>query len=253
NLGDELVTIYVGDKRKKFVVHKKLLCGSADYFKGAFTRGFEEARKGEMYMSDDSPEAFSLYVDWLYRSSIPIVNTEAHLRSLYELYLLADKLCLIELKDKTMDTIQDMAVKYDLKDELIKPILVTKVIQNTLTKMEGLRSFCVHQMVWKDGIDENNAGEDDYDNGKEEYPHLLRSDARKLFQICSNANNSSFLNNFLLRLCQQVQTGTDELEDSDPREREEHDRIDRCFFHCHKRSDNCRSSQKQTESSFIRE
>ena len=43
-----MVKIFVGDKRKKFVVHKKLLCESADYFKGAFTRDFEEARKGEM-------------------------------------------------------------------------------------------------------------------------------------------------------------------------------------------------------------
>jgi hypothetical protein len=87
-------------------------------------------------MPDDNPGAFSLYIDWLYRSTIPIVNTEAHLRNIYELYFLADKLCLVDLKDKTMDTIQDMAMKFGLMDELIKPDLVSNVIAKTRTKME---------------------------------------------------------------------------------------------------------------------
>jgi hypothetical protein len=58
-----MVAIYVGPERKEFTVHKKLLCDSADFFKGAFTRDFEEAHKGEIQMPEDSPGAFSLYVD----------------------------------------------------------------------------------------------------------------------------------------------------------------------------------------------
>jgi hypothetical protein len=66
-----MVTIYVGPERKDFIVHKKLLCESAQFFKGALTRDFEEAHKGEIVMPEDSPGAFSLYVDWIYRTTLP--------------------------------------------------------------------------------------------------------------------------------------------------------------------------------------
>lgn len=45
NLGTEIVTIYVGPKRKEFKIHKKLICGSADYFGKAFNGDFKEARE----------------------------------------------------------------------------------------------------------------------------------------------------------------------------------------------------------------
>jgi hypothetical protein len=142
------VTIFVGDKRKKFVVHKKLLCESADYFKGAFTNDFEEARKGEMYMPEDSPGAFSLFVDWLYRSAIPMTNTEAHLHNLYDLYIFAEKLCLAELKDQTMDSIQKMATKFDLRDQLITGELLKKVLGETSEPIGGLKRFCLDVMIY---------------------------------------------------------------------------------------------------------
>jgi hypothetical protein len=245
-----MVTIYVGPKRKEFIVHKKLLCGSADYFKGAFTRDFEEARNGEMYMPEDSSGAFSLFVDWLYRSSIPMSNTEAHLNNLYELYFLANKLCLISLKDKTMDAIQDMASKYDLKDELIKPELVKKVMKTTPTKHEGLRKFCVHQMVYvyleryKDDPRDDEESENEYEPESETEDELAsgedfvlvkRKDLRTVFQI--GRNDFRFLGAFIDRLSQQLQDGTNDL--CDVRVRIEDDPDDRCFFHCHKRSSNC--------------
>lgn len=99
-------------------------------------------------MPEDNPEAFSLFVNWLYRSTIPMSNTEAHLHNLYELYFLANRLCLIDLKDKTMDAIQDMAFQYNLEYELITPELVTKVMKNTPTKRGGLQAFCIWQMVF---------------------------------------------------------------------------------------------------------
>lgn len=251
------MTIYVGPKRKEFIVHKKLLCESADYFKGAFTRDFKEARKGEMYMPEDSPGAFSLYVDWLYRSAIPMANTEDHLHNLYELYFLAEKLCLVVLKDKTMDSIQDMALKYGLKDELITPELITKVLNNTSTRQDRLRSFCVWQMVFvytKRSLDESEEGEDSESEYESTFAEpgsivLLKKDMRKVFQI--GRNNFRFLDDFVIRLSGQAQVGTNNI--IDPRERNEKDADDRCYFHCHKQSFNCRPSQDaEAGGSFVR-
>jgi hypothetical protein len=123
-----MVTIYVGPKRKEFHVHKAPLCKSADLFKGAFRPEFKEGREEAMYMPEDEPGVFSLFVDYIYRSKIPTGNTEAHLNNLYDFYYLADKLCLTELKDKIINCIQDMALKYDLKDQLVTPKLIKKAI-----------------------------------------------------------------------------------------------------------------------------
>jgi BTB/POZ domain len=229
-----MVTLYVGPKRKEFIVHRNFICHSAKFFKKAFTGNFKEAN-GEMHMPDDDPGAVSLYIDWLYRSSIPIVTTEIHLHKLYELYFFADKLCLMELKDKTMDTIQDMAKEFDLMDELIKPELVTKVMTNTPMKNEGLRHFCIYHMVfvflrrWGDGggdtESENEYEDDDHDDDLT-YPCVTRNDVKTVQHICTNTNNFYFLNYFLLRLTRQVHDGIGSS--VDPRDRDEGMSYDRC-------------------------
>jgi hypothetical protein len=45
NLGNKMVTIYVGPKRKEFTIHKELICGSANYFEKAFDGNFKEGRE----------------------------------------------------------------------------------------------------------------------------------------------------------------------------------------------------------------
>jgi hypothetical protein len=68
----------------------------------------------------------------VYRSTIPIIDTEEHLDTLYDLYFLANKLCPVDLKDETMVEIQELARKYDLKHRLLAPELLILVIQDTL-------------------------------------------------------------------------------------------------------------------------
>jgi hypothetical protein len=206
-------------------------------------------------MPEDSPGAFSLYVDWLYRGKVPMSNTEAHLKHLYELYFLANKLCLIELKDKTMDTIQDMAKKYDLKDELIKPSLLVTIIQNTPTRIEGLRRFCIFQLVWVYLSRWSNIEGGDYDDDKDDdqHPQLMRRDANAVFRICTQTDDCRFLESFLNHLIWIVADGvnSDNLEQYDPRTRYEGVAVDRCCFHCHYDDVNCRPSKGQADDIFI--
>ena len=217
-------------------------------------------------MPEDSPGAFALYVDWLYRGTIPMANTESYVKHLYELYFLADKLCLTDLKDRTMDTIQDIAVKYDLMDELIKPALVTAVIQHAPKKTVGLHKFCINQMVfvylhrWNEVDGDDDQSDYEYESDNEvvddlEFPRILRRDIKSIFQICNQVNDHRFLNSFMTRFSRQVHDGVDpdNLEASDPRKRDEEDIGDRCFFHCHGKSINCRPSDDQPEDSFIRD
>lgn len=65
----EFVTIYVGPKRMDFVVHKKLICKSADFFEKAFNSNFLEAN--EVCTSSDF---FITYAATTYVYACPIDN-----------------------------------------------------------------------------------------------------------------------------------------------------------------------------------
>jgi hypothetical protein len=106
-LGNEIVKLYVGKKRKEFTIHKKLLCDRADFFSKAFNGGFQEAKKGEMYLPEDEPDHFACLVDFLYRGTAPEAARGSHGAShLRRFYAFAEKLCLLELMDKTIDSIK---------------------------------------------------------------------------------------------------------------------------------------------------
>jgi hypothetical protein len=44
-MGTEIVTIYVGLKRKAFAMYKKLICDRSSYFSKAFNGGFKETER----------------------------------------------------------------------------------------------------------------------------------------------------------------------------------------------------------------
>ncbi|KAH8770275.1 hypothetical protein BGZ57DRAFT_929289 [Hyaloscypha finlandica] len=124
NLGNKMVTIYVGPKRKEFTIHKKLICGSADYFEKAFNGDFKEGREGIMYLPEDNSGVFSFFVDWLYRSTLPAGHTQPYLANLYHLWIFATKICHTKLADNVMDRIQDTCKEHHwfISDELLKEI-----------------------------------------------------------------------------------------------------------------------------------
>jgi hypothetical protein len=113
-LGNEVVTVHVGPKRKAFTVHKKLLCDRSDYFSKVFNGGFKEAN-GEMHLPEDNPTTFGHLVNYIYRNTLPQLPSKSpnmdekfeYSIGLEGLFLLAEKVCMNELSNKTMDAIQD--------------------------------------------------------------------------------------------------------------------------------------------------
>jgi hypothetical protein len=107
-LGEELATLIVGPQKKWFIVHKKLLCDTVDFFQKAFMGPgrFKEGGGGVMELPEDNARAFSLFVEWAYKSNLTPCRTRTHCESLFELYFFAEKICLPKLKDKVIDEIQ---------------------------------------------------------------------------------------------------------------------------------------------------
>ncbi|KAH6671064.1 hypothetical protein B0J14DRAFT_564749 [Halenospora varia] len=125
-LGDQLVTLFIGNKRRKFVVHKSLL--HEDFFNKIFAAGASHGNT--MHLPEEDPDAFSLFVDWIYRSNVPTSNDNArlHLRNLLGLYVLADKMSLSTLKDKVIDVVQETCSSNHLLDFIVEESFVAKAI-----------------------------------------------------------------------------------------------------------------------------
>ena len=59
-----------------------------------------------MHLPEESSGIFALFLDWLYRSTVPSGTSVEYFIRLHKLYVLAKKLCLNKLANKTMDKIQ---------------------------------------------------------------------------------------------------------------------------------------------------
>jgi hypothetical protein len=191
-------------------------------------------------MADDKPGAFSLFVDWLYRSTIRPGHSESYLHDLYDLYILAEFLVLPVLRNQTMDRIQDVAREYDLLDILIAPKLVKKVCDG-VPRITGLKEFCIYTMGFAylhrakasdDTVDRFFVSDEDMTSA-----WLIFKDDLAMFRLF-HKRVSAILRNL-------VQRGSKYIEEiGDPRERYEEDPEDRCFFHAHEEDYNCRPKKK---------
>jgi len=109
-MGHEFVKLYVGDERKEFTIHKKLLCDRVDFFAKAFSGGFQEATNGEMHLLEDDPDTLASLVDFIYRGVVPVLveplpsPSEQKLicKNLRALYYFAEKICMVELMDRVI-------------------------------------------------------------------------------------------------------------------------------------------------------
>ncbi|KAF7893301.1 uncharacterized protein EAF02_000839 [Botrytis sinoallii] len=91
-LGNELVTITIGKEKQKFTLHKQLLCESVEYFRAAFSAGgFQESHSSCMDMPEDDPEAFELFVHWLYRGEVRRATKLTDIDQFLKLYVFSEK------------------------------------------------------------------------------------------------------------------------------------------------------------------
>lgn len=153
----EIVTIHVGPKRKAFVVHKELICSRSDYFDKAFNGRFIEA-DGVMYLPYDDPTIFGYLVSYLYGNVLPPNPADAaseyeddgedndlswvvatyFSETLVVLFCLANKLCMNDLANRFMDSVQDL--QHDNRDLPCTP-RIRKIYNNTPAGSK-VREYC---------------------------------------------------------------------------------------------------------------
>jgi hypothetical protein len=176
-----------------------------------------------MYLPEDNPGAFSFFVDWLYRSSLP-AGHPSYLANLYHLWIFATKICLIKLADDAMDRIQDTCKKYNqfISDELLKEIW-------GLTETDSmLRSWVIDLKVYR--MFENKKPWEDEDDI---FYHIKDNRYKDLWKLLQN--DFDLFKTFLVKFEYMAQHV--DLDFSDPRRDRENDEL-YCNYHSHK-EENC--------------
>ncbi len=140
-LGTEIVTVFVGSKRKEFSVHKKLLCAASSVFRESLDvipTGLSSSSAQQLWLENEASEMFELFLLWLYQRRAFATFLEEAIRSvspgavfppyptlqndttrqalhwnLVRLHVFASMADIPALQDAAMDAIQDMYLRCD--------------------------------------------------------------------------------------------------------------------------------------------
>lgn len=67
-----MVTFFIGEDRKKFLVHKDKACRHSEVFRAAFNSTFIEGETGIYTLEDIDVETFELFTEYLYSRKITL-------------------------------------------------------------------------------------------------------------------------------------------------------------------------------------
>ncbi len=139
-----MVDIFVGTERKKFRLHRDLLCDRSDYFKACFLGKFKEAQQKELSLPEDNVEGFGLLVRWLYGAPLKKMSSNDDLPVYCALIILANKLLLEHLHNEAMDSM--------LRFHRTNPVSIDveslhNIYQNT-SDQERVRKYFVSLAAW---------------------------------------------------------------------------------------------------------
>jgi hypothetical protein len=69
----EIVTIFVGPEKKRYSIHKDVICHHSEYFRTAYNGRWKEADEG-VTLDDVEVGIFNIFVHWLYTQQLPPGN-----------------------------------------------------------------------------------------------------------------------------------------------------------------------------------
>jgi hypothetical protein len=156
-----MVTIIVGAEKKKFLLHKKLVCREAPYFDRIFNGNFEEAKTQDYCLREEEAFAFEVFVFYIYNGHFPQdVKAVTGISHVYEpimkFYILADKLLMS--KEVKTAALEAFAKARDSSGCRVNEAMIEVVFNRTANDCP-MRKLVV-DMLSKDFLDNLDCGRD---------------------------------------------------------------------------------------------
>ena len=145
-----ITTINVGTEpnRKTFFIHTELLKAKVEYFRGALSNSFRESMSNEVNLTEDNPNAFAIFVGWLYEDFIDVLDNDAE--ALIETWVLGDKLVCPDLQDEAMAALKRFyrnhplsckqvlqVQEHQLDDSILMLFLVQELVERLFANQQG--------------------------------------------------------------------------------------------------------------------
>jgi hypothetical protein len=127
-LTSDMVDIFVGPKRKRFHLHKELLCDRSEYFRAVFQGGFAESASNELFLPDDDVAALEIFVNWIYGAQLRQPTRIEELHTYLALLALSEKFVTEYLQNTTSDLIRGF---YRQSGSKVGPEDIMFVYENT--------------------------------------------------------------------------------------------------------------------------
>lgn len=211
----EIITLYVGPKRKKYLVHKDLLCAKSKYFVQTLDSRWKEGQTAEVFWDDEDVDAVQAMIDWLYGQRFNVnLSRSDYIEVAMLCYKLGDERLMPEFKNVAMDAIRH---RHRLKQEELRLSLVIEAKERgVVTRGCALYKYLIRLAA---------------------YIYIGTSDNRSKFDIPQSE---------LLRLCNDSELVFDVLEElaqyrgSVPFRNPAATSESRCLYHDHSDGSSCK-------------
>ncbi|KAL8856539.1 MAG: hypothetical protein Q9178_006854 [Gyalolechia marmorata] len=162
-IASEMVTFYVGPKKKAYHVHRDLVCSSSSVLRRHFGTLETKPPVVTMYLPDHSPGVFELLVSFLYRGSfteispqvhaeasqVPFIQMDDHntskVNQLLNLHFLAHDWDLPNLLNLSLDHIRRYVMT---TKQIFRAAQIATVYKRIESPEEPLRRFVVDQFIY---------------------------------------------------------------------------------------------------------
>ncbi|KAF2141054.1 uncharacterized protein K452DRAFT_299113 [Aplosporella prunicola CBS 121167] len=143
------LTVYVGDEKKLFTVHKDLICTFSAFFRKACMPPWKES-EGVIHFTMTSPDTFELYVQWLYTSDSATLhdNKLTNMAEFENAYVLGD----IVMDPYFKNVVMEALIKRVTKEAKYTLSLTSRIWRNTMPK-SPLRAFYLDFIAYRSGTE----------------------------------------------------------------------------------------------------
>jgi len=148
--------VLVGPNKKEFIAHKDILCKQSPFFKAALDSKWIEGETKRVSLPEDDPSIFSGFLQWAYTRKIihsasqtDKGTAEEIYHEFAKLYVLADKLGVVALKNRVIDEISQLEQATGLGFPSIR---YQYVYENT-AQGSLLRQYLVDLLAERAGVD----------------------------------------------------------------------------------------------------
>lgn len=120
-----------------FIVHEDMVCAKSKFFRAACSNNWKEGQEKLMQLPSIEPSTFQAYTEWVYSNSLLNVNQST--KSLVKLYLVADYLDDVRLRNKSMEA---LIAFFKRRDTMPSATSIQLIWENT-TPSSRLRAWIV--------------------------------------------------------------------------------------------------------------